>query len=123
MLLFSYRFSFAAIEAFNWSSCPMMFCQIVSSKRRSPPLVWKKLFESTSLEALEQLDQCSTVPILEKPHATLVSCLLNSRALKVVPGVSIAKRHILNKHNHQTKVEILHTSENTDNIRTVRICQ
>ena len=100
----------------------MMFCQIISYKRRSTPAVWKKLFESDPLQALEQSDG-SSVPILEKSYAILVSCLFNSKALKMVPGISIAKRHILGKHNHRTKVEILHTSENTHNIRTVRIQQ
>ena len=117
-----YRFSDAAIDAFNWSSSPMMFCQIVSYKRRSPPTMWKKLFESDPLQALEQSDG-SSVPTLEKSYATLVSCLFTSKTLKMVPGISIAKRHILGKHNHQTKAEILHTSENAHNIQTVRIQQ
>lgn len=117
------RFSLGAIEAFNWSSTPMMFCQIVSYKRRSPPpAVWKKLFESNLLQPLEQ-SEGNSVPTLEKSYATLVSCLLNSKALKMVPGISIAKRHILANQNHRTKVEILHTSGNTHNLRTIRICQ
>ena len=111
-----YRFSYAAIDALNWSSSLMTFCQIViTSIGHPPPTMWKKLFESDPLQALEQSDG-NSVPTLEKSYATLVSCMFNSKALKMLPGISIAKRHILGKHNHRTKVEILHTSENTHNI-------
>ena len=111
-----YRFSYAAIDAFNWSSSLMTFCQIVSYKHRSPTTHHvEELFESDPLQALEQSDG-NSVPTLEKSYATLVSCMFNSKALKMVPGISIVKRHILGKRNHRTKVEILHTSENTHNI-------
>jgi len=116
-----YRFSIGAIEAFNFSSIPIMFCHIITYRRRSsPPIVWKKLFETGPLQPLEP-SEGNSIPVVEKSYATLVSCLLNSKALKMVPGISIAKRHMLVNHNHRTKVEFLHTSGNTHNLQTIRI--
>lgn len=119
------RFSAAAVEAFNWSSCPMMLCHIVSLKRKHPA-IWKKLFEPET-EISES--RTSNKPIITNTdfsnNGLLVSCLLNSKAQKIMPGVSVAKRHILGKYKHKMIVEILYTSvdyrKNTHNVRTIRI--
>ena len=117
------RFSAAAVEAFNWSSCPMMFCHIVSPKRKDPA-IWKKLFES---ETDPYASNKSTITYTDYNNGILMSCLLNSKAQKIMPGISVAKRHVLGKYKHKMIVEILYTSvdykKNTHNVRTIRIRQ
>lgn len=119
------RFSSAAVEAFNWSSCPMMFCHIVSPKRK-PPAIWKKLFEpETEISEPRTSNKLTTADF--NNNGILMSCLLNSKAQKAMPGISVAKRHILGKYNHKMIVEILYTSvdyrRNTHSVRTIRIRQ
>ena len=119
------RFSAAAIEAFNWSSCPMMFCHIVSLKRKHPA-IWKKLFEpETEISESRTSNKPPVTNTDFSNNGILVSCLLNSKAQKAMPGVSVAKRHILGKYKHKMIVEILYTSvnyhKNTHNVRTIRI--
>ena len=125
IFLYVNRFSAAAVEAFNWSSCPMMFCHIVSPKRKHPA-IWKKLFEPET-EISEPRTGNKTSTNVDFYNGILLSCLLNSKAQKVMPGISVAKRHILGKYKHKMIVEILYTSvdyrKNTHNVRTVRIRQ
>ena len=124
--LCDYRFSAAAVEAFNWSSCPMMFCHIVSPKRKHPA-IWRKLFEPETEISEPRTSNKSTTANNDFNNGILMSCLLNSKAQKVMPGISVAKRHILGKYKHKMIVEILYTSvdyrKKTHNVRTIRIRQ
>ena len=122
------RFSSAAVEAFNWSSCPMMFCHIVSQKRKHPA-IWKKLFEPET-ETFEPRSSKKPIPPANNNNnnnGILMSCLLNSKAQKVMPGISVAKRHVLGKYKHRMIVEILYTSvnyrKNAHHVSTIRIRQ
>ena len=103
----------------------MMFCHIVSPKRKHPA-IWKKLFEPET-EISEPRTGNKTSTNVDFYNGILLSCLLNSKAQKVMPGISVAKRHILGKYKHKMIVEILYTSvdyhKNTHNVRTVRIRQ
>ena len=104
----------------------MMFCHIVSPKYKDPA-IWKKLLEPETEISESRSTNKSTVTDFNNRTPKLISCLLNSKAQKVMPGISVAKRHILGKYKHKMIIEILHTSvnyhRNTPNVRTVRIRQ
>lgn len=106
----------------------MMFCHIVSPKHRHPPAIWKKLFEPETDIPEPRTSNKSTLASNDfNSNGTLVACLLNSKAQKVMPGISVAKRHVLGKYKHKMIVEILYTSvdyrKNTHHVRTIRIRQ
>ena len=104
----------------------MMFCHIVSPKRKHPA-IWRKLFEPETEISEPRTSNKSPISNNDFNSGILVSCLLNSKAQKVMPGVSVAKRHILGKYKHKMIVEILYTSvdyrKKTHNVRTIRIRQ
>lgn len=120
------RFSAAAVEAFNWSSCPMMFCHIVGPKRRHPA-IWKKLFEPETEISEPRTSDKLTIGNNNFNSGILIACLLNSKAQKAMPGISVAKRHVLSKYKHKMIIEILYTSvnyhKNMHHVRTIRIRQ
>ena len=104
----------------------MMFCHIVSPKRKDPA-IWKKLFEPETDKTDPYAINKSTITYTDYNNGILMSCLLNSKAQKIMPGISVAKRHVLGKYKHKMIVEILYTSvdykKNTHNVRTIRIRQ